>query len=195
MSAFDSNKDYYSILGAKEDAPRSEIERLYKRKATVHHPDRGGDEEEMKALNEAYTVLRDEQARARYDAQRERAEARVLERDADPYDASRPPYSSPSATADAISGQCVAALLFLCVGLVLLFVVRFQYVLFLWPLALLAGLLILAGIVHAHSALGMLRETFALSHPVRRFRIVGEVAFWSVVGGGGYGVYFILRYL
>jgi DnaJ domain len=194
MSAFDSNKDYYSILGAKEDAPRSEIERLYKRKAAVHHPDRGGDEEDMKALNEAYGVLRDERARARYDAQREERWGTIeLERETDA--TARPPYSSPSATADAISGQCVTALLFLCVGLVLLFVVRFQYVLFLWPLALLAGLLILAGIVHAHSALGMLRETFALSHPARRFQVACEVAFWSVVGGGCYGVYFILRYL
>ncbi len=192
MSAFNSNKDYYSILGAREDAPRSEIERLYKRKAAVHHPDRGGDEEEMKALNEAYGVLRDEQARALYDAQRERPQTVEFERYADE---PTPPYSSPSAAVDAVSGQCLTALLFLCVGLVLLFVVRFQYVLFLWPLALLAGLLIIAGIVHAHSALGMIRETFALSHPLRRFRLAGELAFWSVVGGGCYGVYFILRYL
>jgi curved DNA-binding protein CbpA len=192
MSSFDSSKDYYSIIGAQEDAPRSEIERLYKRKAAVHHPDRGGDEEEMKALNEAYGVLRDERVRASYDAQRERPGATGFER---PADADAPPYSSPSAQADAISGQCVTALLFLCVGLVLLFVVRFQYVLFLWPLALLAGLLIIAGIVHAHSALGMIRETFARSHPVRRFRLAEELAFWSIVGGGCYGVYFILRYL
>ena len=188
MSRFDSNKDYYSILGAAEDASRGEIERLYKRKAVEHHPDRGGDEEEMKTLNEAYRVLRDEQARAAYDAEREMPEAFSM-------DWSTPPYSSPSAQADAISGQCVAALLFLVVGLVLLFVVRYQYVLFLWPLALLAGLLIVAGIVHAHSAMSNVRETFALSHPARRFVLAQEMAFWSIVGGGIYGVYFILRYL
>lgn len=188
MNSFDSNKDYYSILGAEEDAPRSEIERLYKRKAVLHHPDRGGDEEDMKALNEAFGVLRDEQTRAAYDAQRERAEA------FDPY-VPVPPHSSPSAQAEAVSGQCVTALMFLAVGLVLLFVVRFQYVLFLWPLALLAGLLIIAGIVHAHSAMGMMRETFALSHPLRRFLLAQEMAFWVVVVVGCYGVYFILRYL
>lgn len=188
MSSFDSNKDYYSILGAEEDAPRSEIERLYKRKAVLHHPDRGGDEEDMKALNEAFRVLRDEQTRAAYDAQREREEA------FDPY-VPAPPHSSPSAQADAVSGQCVTALMFLAVGLVLLFVVRFQYVLFLWPLALLAGLLIIAGIVHAHSAMGMMRETFALSHPFRRFLLAQEMAFWAIVVMGCYGVYFILRYL
>ncbi len=189
MSRFDSNKDYYSMLGAAEDASRGEIERLYKRKAVEHHPDRGGDEEEMKALNEAYAVLRDEQTRAAYDSERELTEAFGMDF------VSTPPYSSPSAQADAISGQCVAALLFLVVGLVLLFVVRFQYVLFLWPLALLAGLLILAGIVHAHSAMSNVRETFALSHPARRFVVAQEMAFWAIVVGGCYGVYFILRYL
>ena len=189
MSSFDSNKDYYSILGAEEDAPRSEIERLYKRKAVLHHPDRGGDEEDMKTLNEAFGVLRDEQTRAAYDAQREKPG------EVNPY-APAPPYaSSPSAQADAVSGQCVTALLFLAVGLVLLFVVRYQYVLFLWPLALLAGLLILAGIIHAHSAMGMMRETFALSHPFRRFLLAQEMGFWAIVVGGCYGVYFILRYL
>jgi curved DNA-binding protein CbpA len=188
MSSFDSNKDYYSILGAEEDAPRSEIERLYKRKAVLHHPDRGGDEEEMKTLNEAFGVLRDEETRAAYDSQRERPEV------IDAY-APEPPYSSPSAQADAVSGQCVTALLFLAVGLVLLFVVRFQYVLFLWPLALLAGLLILAGIVHAHSAISMMRESFARTHPLRRFALAQETAFWAIVVGGCYGVYFILRYL
>jgi curved DNA-binding protein CbpA len=188
MSQKDSNKDYYSILGAAENAPRGEIERLYKRKAVQHHPDRGGDEEEMKALNEAYGVLRDEGARAAYDAQRQRSEEPDL-------DAPFTPYSSPSAGADAISGQFVYALLFLGVGLVLLFVVRYQYVLFLWPLALLAGLLIIAGIIHAHSALGLVRETFAHSHPARRFILAQETAFWTIVVGGCYGVYFILRYL
>jgi curved DNA-binding protein CbpA len=195
MSAFDSNKDYYSVLGAVEDAPRSEIERLYKRLAARHHPDRGGDEEDMKALNEAYGVLRDERARAAYDAQRQAQESATASKPYATYSSPHVPYSSPSAQADAVSGQCVTALMFLIVGLVLLFVVRFQYVLFLWPLALLAVLLIVAGIVHAHSALAMLREGFARSHPARRFVAAQEMAFWSIVGGGCYGVYFILRYL
>jgi curved DNA-binding protein CbpA len=188
MSQFDSNKDYYSILGAAEDAPRSEIDRLYRRLAVRHHPDRGGDEEEMKSLNEAYGVLRDEGARAAYDAQRQQPEELDWET---PFI----PYSSPGAQADAISGQSVTALLFLVVGLVLLFVVRYQYVLFLWPLALLAALLVIAGIIHAHSALSMLRERFADAHPVRRFVLAQEMAFWLIVVGGIYGVYFILRYL
>ena len=189
MGQFDAEKDYYSILGAEEDAPRSEIERLYKRLAVRHHPDRGGDEEEMKSLNEAYTILRDESVRAAYDAQRQKTETSIY------VDATHTPYSSPSAKADAISGQCVTALMFLAVGLVLLFLVRFQYVLFLWPLALLAVLLIVAGIVHAHSAMSMVREMFSPGAPARRFIMAQEMAFWSIVGGGCYGVYFVLRYL
>ena len=186
MIRFDSSKDYYSILGAEESASQSDIERLYKRLAQQHHPDRGGDEEEMKALNEAYGVLRDETRRRAYDAERE-----------SPFETYAPvglPYSSPSAKADAISGQCVAAILFIVVGLTLLFVVRFQYVLFLWPLALLAVFMVIAGIIQAHALLRAIRETFAASHPVRRFVMAQEMAFWMVVCGGVYGVYFVLTY-
>src|SRR5437763_10649561 len=64
--------DYYEILGASEDASPREIERLYKRQAHQRHPDRGGAEEDMKALNEAYSVLHDEAARKQYDARRRR---------------------------------------------------------------------------------------------------------------------------
>ena len=42
MSHPDVEKDYYSILGAGETASPDEIERLYKRLAKRHHPDRGG---------------------------------------------------------------------------------------------------------------------------------------------------------
>jgi DnaJ domain len=191
MSPFDADKDYYATLGAEADATQGEIERLYKRLAVRHHPDRGGDEEEMKALNEAYGVLRDETRRRAYDAGREQEQRPVNL--SEPTDAA-PPYSSPSAKVDAITGQCLAAILFVVAGLALLFVVRFQYVLFLWPLALLAVFVVLAGIFQAHAALGALRESFAVTHPVRRFRAAQEMAFWMVVCVGIYGVYFVLTY-
>src|ERR1051326_6859156 len=54
MSQFDSNKDYYGVLGVHKQASQVEIERQYKRQAAKHHPDRGGNEERMKSLNEAY---------------------------------------------------------------------------------------------------------------------------------------------
>jgi curved DNA-binding protein CbpA len=41
MSDLDVEKDYYSILGAETTASQDEIERLYKRLAKRHHPDRG----------------------------------------------------------------------------------------------------------------------------------------------------------
>jgi hypothetical protein len=185
MSQFDSSKDYYSILGADEDASRSEIDRQYKRRAAVHHPDRGGCEEEMKALNEAYGVLKDDVRRNAYDAERREAEATSFEL-----------KSSPGAQADVVSGQSVSAILYLLLGLVLLFVVRFQYVFFLWPLALLAFGLILVGIVQAHGVMRLIRETFMPeAHPVRRYVMVQEIGFWLMVCAGGYGVYFVLRYL
>ncbi len=57
MSQPDSQKDYYEILGANESTSARDLERLYKRMAARRHPDKGGSEEEMKTLNEAYGVL------------------------------------------------------------------------------------------------------------------------------------------
>jgi DnaJ-class molecular chaperone len=51
MSQFDSNKDYYGVLGVDKEASQIEIDREYKRQASKHHPDRGGSEERMKSLN------------------------------------------------------------------------------------------------------------------------------------------------
>src|ERR1700752_4477570 len=70
MSQFDSNKDYYGVLGVDKDAPQADIDRQYKRQASKHHPDRGGSEERMKSLNEAYSVLKDQTLRSSYDAGR-----------------------------------------------------------------------------------------------------------------------------
>ena len=192
MSLSDADKDYYATLGAERDATQGEIERLYKRLAVRHHPDRGGDEEEMKSLNEAYGVLRDELRRRAYDAGRQPPPGDANE----PVHTSAPapPYSSPSATVDAITSQCLTAILFILAGLALLFVVRFQYVLFLWPLALLAVFMVLIGIFQARAALGALRESFAMTHPVRRVLVAQEMAFWGVVCVGIYGVYFVLTY-
>src|SRR6185295_3669845 len=70
MSQFDSQKDYYEILGANQRTSPRDLERLYKRMAARRHPDRGGSEEDMKVLNEAYSVLRNRETREEYDAQR-----------------------------------------------------------------------------------------------------------------------------
>lgn len=48
----------YRLLGISPTAPWDEIERAYRAKAKKHHPDHGGDEDAMRALNEAYALLK-----------------------------------------------------------------------------------------------------------------------------------------
>lgn len=67
---FDPQKDYYTILGVAEDASKDEIKKAFRTAAVKHHPDRGGDAEKFKAMNEAYQVLRDEKKKQQYDAYR-----------------------------------------------------------------------------------------------------------------------------
>jgi len=182
MKESEPGKDYYFILGAGRDATREEIERCYKRLAQRHHPDRGGDEEEMKTLNEAWRVLGNADSRRDYDS---RTRTREVYR-------AHTPASSPSARADPLSGRIVGAGLCVFVGLVLLFLVKAQYVVFLWPLALLAVGIVAFGILMAHGALMFAREQVAPAHPMRRMIWAQEVLFWSCVVGGGYGVYLAL---
>jgi hypothetical protein len=186
MKDSDAGKDYYSILGAGEREAREEIERRYKRLARRHHPDRGGDEEEMKSINQAWRVLGDADARRDYDAGRARSRSREVYR-------SHAPVSSPAAHADPLSGRIVGAALCVFVGLVLLFLVKTQYVVFLWPLALLAFGVVAFGVMMAHGALAFAREQVAARHPLRRLVWAQEVVFWSCVAGGGFAVYLMLE--
>ena len=48
----------YRLLGLSSNAPWDEVERAYRQKAKRHHPDLGGDEDAMRALNEAYALLK-----------------------------------------------------------------------------------------------------------------------------------------
>ncbi len=48
----------YKILGVSPSAPWQDIERAYRQKAKIHHPDHGGDEDTMRALNDAYATLK-----------------------------------------------------------------------------------------------------------------------------------------
>ncbi|MCA1567308.1 MAG: DnaJ domain-containing protein [Acidobacteria bacterium] len=189
MGEADERRDYYTVLGAERDDTREEIERRYKRLAVEHHPDRGGDEEEMKAINEAWGVLKDDETRDAYDAKRA---AGVMPRRRAYVAPDFTPSTSAGAQADAIGGRLAGALLILFAGLVLIFLVRFHYVVFLWPLALLGLSFLLFGVWMAHAALAYARESYAPTHLARRLAWAQEMLFWSAVAGGGYGLYVLL---
>jgi len=48
----------YRLLGLSSNAPWDEVERAYRQKAKRHHPDLHGGEDAMRALNEAYALLK-----------------------------------------------------------------------------------------------------------------------------------------
>jgi hypothetical protein len=184
MGQFDSRKDYYAVLGADEGASRPDLDRLYKRLAAQLHPDRGGSEEDMKSLNEAYGILKDDTTRRDYDAQRRKSPTAVFR-----------PVSTQPARDIGVFGHCLSALLCLLVGLFLLFLVRFQWIWFLWPLAILAVLVILFGVMMARSAMVALNASLPVTNPVRRHTLVQEMMFWIAVAACGYGIYFLFTNL
>lgn len=62
-----SKRDYYEVLGISKGATADEIKKAFRKKAVELHPDRGGDEEKFKEVNEAYEVLSNDQKRQAYD--------------------------------------------------------------------------------------------------------------------------------
>ena len=64
----ENKRSLYDILGIDKSASKKEIKTAYKKRAKETHPDKkGGDEEEFKAVKEAYEVLIDDDRRAIYD--------------------------------------------------------------------------------------------------------------------------------
>lgn len=60
-------KDYYKVLGVSRDADDRTIKKAYRRLAREYHPDKGGSQEKMAEINEAFGVLNDPELKARYD--------------------------------------------------------------------------------------------------------------------------------
>ncbi len=65
-----SPRDYYEVLGVSRNASKDEIKRAFRNLARKYHPDVSQEadaDERFKEINEAYTVLSDDQKRAAYD--------------------------------------------------------------------------------------------------------------------------------
>lgn len=60
-------KNYYEILGIQKSASKDEVKKAFRSLAHKHHPDKGGDEQKFKEINEAYQILSDDKKRAQYD--------------------------------------------------------------------------------------------------------------------------------
>ena len=59
--------DHYATLGVPKTATADDIKRAFRRLASQHHPDKGGDTQKFQAIQQAYATLGDEQKRAEYD--------------------------------------------------------------------------------------------------------------------------------
>jgi hypothetical protein len=78
-------------------------------------------------------------------------------------------------------------------GLIFLFLVRIYYITFMWPLLLVAGFVVTLGVWKLHAMMVFVRKSVVPSHPVRRFVWVQELAFWSMVCAGAYGIYLLIN--
>eukprot|EP00798_Chlamydomonas_sp_ICE-L_P014207 gene14207-20177_t len=58
---------YYTTLGVDKNATPDELKKAHRKLALKCHPDKGGDPETFKKINEAYSVLKDEEKRQIYD--------------------------------------------------------------------------------------------------------------------------------
>ncbi|MGI6166137.1 MAG: DnaJ domain-containing protein, partial [Limnochordia bacterium] len=65
-----AKRDYYEVLGVGRDATDNEIKQAFRKLARKYHPDVNKApeaEEKFKEINEAYQVLSNADARAKYD--------------------------------------------------------------------------------------------------------------------------------
>ena len=60
---------YYETLGVAKDATQDEIKKAYRKLASQHHPDKGGDKAKFQEIQGAYDTLSNDQKRQQYDMQ------------------------------------------------------------------------------------------------------------------------------
>ncbi len=78
-------KDYYQILGVARTASDAEIKTAYRRLASQHHPDKGGDTKKFQEVEEAYRVLSNPNTRAEHDNPAAAAQARWQQAGGQPF--------------------------------------------------------------------------------------------------------------
>ena len=60
--------DPYTVLGVDQSASDQDIKLAFRKLAVKYHPDRGGDENKFKEINEAYDKIKTEEKRQQYEA-------------------------------------------------------------------------------------------------------------------------------
>jgi DnaJ-class molecular chaperone with C-terminal Zn finger domain len=186
LQKFDAGRDYYRILGVKEDATKDDVDRAYRVQARKRHPDGGGTEEEMKALNEAHDILSDPETRRAYDAERRPTRITYPTTNVfDPDAAARAgtlkiPVSDPD-----FAGAVMGALACFGLGIPLLLLVEMQWMFFLWPLRIMAFGALIAGVYMSHSALVIRQRRKKKSGQTfsRRREVLEELIFWLIAIG------------
>jgi len=63
-------EDYYKILGVQSNSNADDIKKSYRKLSLKHHPDRGGDANDFKKINEAYQTLGNPEKKRMYDMQK-----------------------------------------------------------------------------------------------------------------------------
>jgi hypothetical protein len=193
MKDFDSSKDYYDILGIDEDATLDEIEKMFRRTAMRVHPDSGGSEEEMKALNEAHNILKDPATREAYDSSRDVPYHRNKERASAPFGyQDRPNVNAPAGYgSEDFLGRLISSLAFLGGGLIFFLVIEANWVFFLWPLRLLSLGILAVSIYWTYLTFKLKQQRLKSS----LYRKLAEAGFWLVVCAAGCGLFMIMIFL
>jgi DnaJ-class molecular chaperone len=68
MSNPRDEKNLYKVLGIDKGADKEEVRRAYKKLSMKYHPDKGGSEEDFKAIARAHDTLSDDRKRQIYDS-------------------------------------------------------------------------------------------------------------------------------